>query len=125
MPNPISYIEFPASDIEATKAFYSRAFEWQFQDYGSEYCAFSNAGVAGGFYKADVSASVKSGSSLVVLYAEDIEQTLAIVTQQGGKIIEEIFEFPGGCRFHFADPNGNELAVWSEKVPTTLSGKAP
>jgi uncharacterized protein len=110
----INYIEFPAGDLEKTKEFYSAAFGWSFQDYGPDYCAFQDAGLDGGFYRAPLRASASEGSALVVIYADDLEATLERVTGHGGTIVREIFSFPGGRRFHFADPNGNELAVWSE-----------
>ena len=110
----IDYIEFPAGDLEKAQAFYSAAFGWSFQDYGPDYCAFQDAGVEGGFYRAPLRASASEGSALVVLYADDLEATLQRVTGHGGTIVREIVSFPGGRRFHFADPNGNELAVWSE-----------
>ncbi|HMB37594.1 MAG TPA: hypothetical protein VKO85_00815 [Wenzhouxiangellaceae bacterium] len=68
----------------------------------------------GGFYKSDKTASTASGSAPVVLYSSELENTFEVVLESGGEIVEQIFEFPGGRRFHFADPNGNELAVWSE-----------
>ena len=110
----ISYIEFPARNIDATKAFYSSAFGWSFVDYGPDYVSFQNAGMDGGFYKSDKTANTATGSALVVLYSDELEHTFEMVLESGGEIVEQIFKFPGGRRFHFADPNGNELAVWSE-----------
>ncbi len=108
----IDYIEFPATNIEATKAFYSAVFGWTFTDYGPEYTSFQDGRLAGGFALAP---QVTAGGSLVVLYATDLEAMQAMVTEHGGRIVREIFDFPGGRRFHFADPNGNELAVWSDR----------
>lgn len=110
----INYIELPARDIEATKQFYSDAFGWTFVDYGPDYVSFQQAGMDGGFYKSDNVASTRTGSALVVLYSVELESMQATVEECGGEIIKSIFSFPGGRRFHFADPNGNELAVWSE-----------
>lgn len=110
----IDYIELPAGDLELAKAFYSSVFGWQFVDYGPDYCAFNDGRLDGGFYKANLHASTANGSVLVVLYADDLEAALARVRECGGGIVKEIFSFPGGRRFQFADPNGNELAVWSE-----------
>jgi len=110
----ISYIELPARDIEATKAFYSSAFGWKFVDYGPDYVSFQDSGLDGGFYKSDLVASTQTGSALVVLYSAELEKTQGIVEDCGGEIVKPIFSFPGGQRFHFADPNGNEFAVWSE-----------
>ncbi len=111
----IAYVELPAADFSATKAFYNKAFAWQFIDYGEEYIAIKNAGLDGGFYKSDKSSSTKNGAALIVLYSENLELSLEKVEQAGGKIVETIFSFPGGRRFHFSDPNGNELAIWSDK----------
>ncbi len=110
----INYIEIPSRDLEATKAFFISAFQWAFVDYGSEYVAIENAGIDGGFYKSDKVSSPKGGSVLVVLYSSELEETLTKVISSGGKVVQDIFDFPGGRRFHFADPNGNEYAVWSE-----------
>lgn len=110
----IDYIELPARDIEASKRFFSSAFGWGFVDYGPDYASFQDAGLDGGFYKSDLAASTKSGSALVVLYSPELEKTLKVVEQSGGKIVKAIFSFPGGRRFHFDDPSGNEFAVWSE-----------
>jgi predicted enzyme related to lactoylglutathione lyase len=111
----INYVEFPAKDIIASKTFFSQAFNWQFTDYGPEYSAFSalSSGLEGGFYSADVSASTHSGSALIVLYSSALEQTQQNVERAGGCIVKDIFTFPGGRRFHFTDPSGNEFAVWS------------
>lgn len=108
----IDYIEFLATDIEATKTFYTAVFGWTFTDYGPEYTSFEDGRLAGGFALAP---QVPAGGPLVVLYAVDLEATQAKVTEHGGRIVREIFEFPGGRRFHFADPSGNELAVWSDR----------
>jgi len=110
----INYVEFPARDIAAAKGFFTRVFGWSFTDYGPEYTAFSNAGLEGGFFKSDLSASTQNGSALIVFYSEDLEGTLVKIEEAGGSIIKPIFSFPGGRRFHFTDPNGNEFAVWSD-----------
>ena len=110
----IDYIELPAKDLDLAKSFYSNTFGWSFEDYGPEYCAFNDGRLDGGFFKSDQSVSVANGSALVVLYASDLEAILSKVTAQGGTIIRDILSFPGGRRFHFADPNGNELAIWSD-----------
>jgi len=110
----INYVEFPSRNIEATKAFFSKAFGWSFVDYGPEYAAFSNEGLDGGFFRSDLSASSEKGSALIVFYSKDLERTQAKIEKAGGFIIKPIFSFPGGRRFHFADPNDNEYAVWSD-----------
>ena len=110
----INYVEFPAKDIEAAKAFFEKIFGWSFVDYGPEYAAFSNAGLEGGFYKADLSVSTEKGSALIVFYSRELEDTQAKIISAGGQIVKATFSFPGGRRFHFSDPNGNEYAVWSD-----------
>ena len=100
----INYIELPASNLEGTKRFFSDAFGWEVVDYGPD----------GGFYRSPLVAEVGKGSALVVLYSSDLEASLNKVEQAGGKIVKSIFSFPGGRRFHFSDPSGNEYAVWSE-----------
>jgi len=110
----INYVEFPARDMEKAKAFFSQAFGWEFEDYGPEYSSFSNQGVDGGFFKSDQCSSTENGSALIVLYSNNIESTQSKVQDAGGTIIKAIFSFPGGRRFHFTDPNGNEFAVWAE-----------
>ncbi len=110
----INYVEFPAIDIEAAKTFFTRVFGWSFVDYGPEYTAFSDEGIDGGFFKSDLMVSTDSGSALIVFYSRKLEKTQSKIEDAGGKIIKSIFSFPGGRRFHFADPNGNEYAVWSD-----------
>lgn len=110
----INYVEFPAKDIAKTKQFFSSVFGWTFEDFGPEYTAFSNQGLDGGFFKSDLSTSTKNGSALVVFFSNNLEETLAKIEAAGGGIIKPIFSFPGGRRFHFSDPNGNEYAVWAE-----------
>jgi predicted enzyme related to lactoylglutathione lyase len=111
----INYIEFPAKYMEITKDFFGKVFAWSFTDYGPDYASFSNAGIDGGFYKADLAASYEKGSALIVLYSENLENTLEKIEGAGGIIVKPIFSFPGGRRFHFKEPSGNELAVWSDK----------
>jgi uncharacterized protein len=106
----INYIEFNVSDMARTKAFYAAAFGWTFTDYGPDYCEFSDGHMKGGF---DATGPVSSGGPLVVLYGDDLEDIAAAVEKAGGKIVKPFFDFPGGRRFHFTDPDGYELAVWS------------
>ena len=110
----INYVELPATDLTLVKTFYQHVFDWQFTDYGPEYTAFNNAGLDGGFFASDKKASTETGSALIVLYSRTLEHTKAKVVESGGTIVQDIFSFPGGRRFHFADPAGNELAVWSD-----------
>ncbi len=110
----LNYVEFPAKDISATKVFFEQAFCWSFTDYGDDYTAFSGQGLDGGFYLSDKVSSSDTGAALLVFYSDDIHLTQRQVIEAGGVIIRDIFEFPGGCRFHFSEPSGNEFAVWSE-----------
>ena len=110
----IDYVEFPASDLTANKVFFNKTFGWVFEDFGDEYTAFANQGIDGGFYKADLKSIAANGSALVVFLSKDLEATQQKIVDNGGSILQEIFSFPGGRRFHFADPCGNEYAVWSK-----------
>ncbi|MCF6193359.1 MAG: VOC family protein, partial [Kangiellaceae bacterium] len=92
-----------------------KVFGWKFQDYGPEYCSFFESGMDGGFFKSDQVSYANEGSVLVVLYSDDLERTQKTVVSAGGRIKKRTFEFPGGKRFHFSDPNGNEFAVWSDQ----------
>jgi len=106
----IDYIEWPGGDLPATKSFYSAAFGWSFVDYGPDYVAFEGQGADGGFTKPQEGSTDRP---LVILYAHDLEAMLDKVVKAGGVITAPIFSFPGGRRFHFTDPSGNELGVWS------------
>jgi predicted enzyme related to lactoylglutathione lyase len=111
----IDYIELPAGNFDAVQSFFEKAFDWSFTDYGPDYRAFTDGKIDGGFYKSGLHSATENGAALVVLYAEDLEKTRETVMAAGGVIVKDIFSFPGGRRFHFADPNGNELAVWSDR----------
>jgi uncharacterized protein len=105
----LDYIELSAAGgaLDSVKAFYSAAFGWSFTDYGAAYSAFDE-GLDGGFQ------TESAAKPLPILFSTDLERTLAAVEQAGGKVVRPIFDFPGGRRFHFLDPAGNELAVWAE-----------
>lgn len=109
----INYIEFPLIDAAKTKQFYSQVFGWEFQEWGPNYLSFSGAGIDGGFNGEDKT-PVQSPGVLVILFADDLEKSLTSIKAAGAPIIRDIYPFPGGRRFHFTDPNGNELAVWAE-----------
>jgi len=109
----INYVEFPANNIPATKAFFEQAFAWTFIDYGPEYTAFSHSGIDGGFFFSQLVSNTVNGACLLVLLSDDLEGSEQRVKKAGGIITQEIFSFPGGRRFHFTEPSGNELAVWS------------
>jgi predicted enzyme related to lactoylglutathione lyase len=110
----IDYFELPAKDLVAAKRFYSAVFDWHFSDYGSGYAGFVYPGgerEAGG-----ISGDLEhTPTALAILYSDNLESSHEKVRAAGGRIIKPIFSFPGGRRFHFADPSGNELAVWSDK----------
>lgn len=106
----IQYIEFLSKDLQEIKKFYSASFDWNFTDFGPDYTAFEGDYIDGGF----TTGTPAKGSILIVLYSKDIESTLKKVINAGGIIAQDIFSFPGGKRFQFIDPDGNELAVWSE-----------
>ena len=109
----INYIELPVTDIGEAKRFYGAAFGWEFNDYGPDYAGIRKGdGEAGGLRPVD---EVVTGGPLVILYSEDLEASLGSVKDAGGRITVDIFEFPGGRRFQFTDPAGNELAVWSDR----------
>lgn len=108
-----NYIELPTTDMAAMKAFYSAAFGWSYVDYGPSYAAITGAGVDGGF---DAEASARGPSNqgaLVILYSDDLPASEKAVRDAGGVISVPAFNFPGGRRFHFTDPSGNELGVWT------------
>lgn len=107
----IQYVEFLSRDLEKAKAFYGQAFGWTFTDYGPDYTAFEGDYVDGGFTPGEP----VRGTVIVILYSERLEETKAQVERAGGTIIRDIFSFPGGRRFHFTDPDGYELAVWSDR----------
>jgi predicted enzyme related to lactoylglutathione lyase len=113
--NMIDYVEIPARDPARAQAFFTALFGWKFQDYGPDYCSFNDGRLAGGFRRADVSAAAENGSPLIVFYKEDLGAACARVTELGGTVTRDIFPFPGGKRFHFTDPNGNEYAIWSDR----------
>ncbi len=108
----VDYIEFQATNIEEAKRFYTEVFGWEFTDYGPDYTSFTDGRLGGGFASAP---EVPTGGPLVVLYARNLEEIEARIAQSGGRIVRETFDFPGGRRFHFTDPSGNELAVWSDR----------
>ncbi len=110
----VNYVELPAKDLSATKAFFTQVFGWTFQDFGPEYSAFSNQGIDGGFYQSDLSSSTDNGAALIVFYSNNLESTQEKVKNANGIVIKSIFPFPGGRRFHFIEPSGNEFAVWSD-----------
>ncbi|MEM6833116.1 MAG: VOC family protein [Sphingomonadales bacterium] len=110
----INYVELPSTNLAATKAFYGAVFGWTFQDWGPTYISIHGAGVDGGFTTDGTAPSAESGP-LVIMFSNDLEATLDAVKAAGGDITQPIFSYPGGRRFHFLDPSGNALAVWSHE----------
>lgn len=108
----IDYIEFGVTDIARSKTFYGDAFGWTFTDYGPTYCEFSDGRMTGGFTTAT---KPTPGGPLVVLYGDDLVAMQDRVEAAGGRIVKPAFDFPGGQRFHFTDPDGYELAVWTKR----------
>lgn len=107
-----NYVEFPATDLAEMKRFYGAAFGWSFQDWGDAYVSIHDAGVDGGF-DASGSRNPTDRGALVILYSDDLEASEKAVTDAGGKISMPAIDFPGGRRFHFTDPSGNELGIWT------------
>jgi predicted enzyme related to lactoylglutathione lyase len=114
LPNTIDYIEMPSRDLAATRAFFAQLLGWSFQDYGPDYCAFDDGRMAGGFFASKTTSTVASGAPLIVFYRSDLEKICTEVVRLGGTVTREIFDFPGGRRFHFEAPGGGEFAVWAE-----------
>lgn len=108
----LDYVEFNTKDIPKCKAFYGSVFGWQFTDYGPDYCEWRDGRLSGGF---TTHAPPTPGGALIVLYGDDLPALVEAVKKAGGKIAKPIFDFPGGQRFHFIDPSGYELAVWTKK----------
>lgn len=110
----INYVEFHSQDLDATKAFFSTAFGWAFTDYGPDYCDFSGEGLDGGFFRSKDMALASAGAPRVLFSSKNLEEIQATIEAAGGVINREIQSFPGGRRFHFLEPGGNELGVWSD-----------
>ena len=108
----IDYIELNVADVARAKRFYGAAFGWSFKDYGPDYCEFADGRLTGGFAKGEV---LGPGGPLVILYADDLADLQRRIEAAGGRIVKPPYDFPGGRRFHFADPDGYELAVWSAR----------
>ena len=108
----LDYIEFPATDVALTRAFYEQVFGWKFQDFGPDYAAIDDGRLTGGFR---TGAAPPGGGTLAVIYAVDLDAVKEKIVAAGGKIIRPTFAFPGGRRFHFKDPGGNELSVWTDQ----------
>ena len=110
----INYIEFAANDLQATKDFFNTVFGWEFKDYGPEYTAYEGRGIDCGFFQAPLASKTENGAALPVFFSENLEESERRIVRAGGKIVREIFSFPGGRRFEFTEPSGNQLAVWGD-----------
>ena len=108
----VDYLELPVTDIAEAERFYSAVFGWAFKDFGPEYTCFADGRLTGGFAKTD---KIVTGGPLIVIYSIDLAGTEQAIIENGGKIVREAYGFPGGKRFHFTDPSGQELAVWTDK----------
>jgi predicted enzyme related to lactoylglutathione lyase len=107
----IDYVEIPVTDLKKAREFFSALFDWSFQEWGDDYMSFSDGRLDGGFRRAANAAS--SSGVLVIFFSTNLERDLDRVQSLGATISEPIFPFPGGRRFHFVDPTGNEYAIWS------------
>ncbi len=114
--NRIDYVEFASADPAASRAFFETVFGWSFVDYGEDYTAFDDGRLQGGFFRGQPQRA-ESGAPLLVLYADLLAPVEAAVRAAGGQVVRPVFSFPGGSRFQFVEPGGNELAVWSERDP--------
>ena len=115
LPNTIDYVEIPSRDLAETKKFFTALFGWSFVDYGPDYASFDDGRMPGGFFSSEKTADVSAGAPLIVFYQPALEKARAQVVALGGRITKDIFEFPGGRRFHFCEPGGAEVAIWSDK----------
>jgi len=113
----IDYVEFASADPAASRAFFEKVFGWSFVDYGGDYTAFDDGRLQGGFFRGQPQRASDTGAPLLVLYADRLAPIEAAVRDAGGEIVRPVFSFPGGSRFQFVEPGGNELAVWSERDP--------
>jgi uncharacterized protein len=111
----LDYMEFAVRDVTAAKEFYRTVFGWAFTDYGPDYTSFTDGRLSGGF-RTDANPPTQT-NPLIVIFAAHLERAQQAVLRAGGKIVLATHEFPGGRRFHFADPNELELAVWSDRRP--------
>jgi len=112
----LDYVEFASLDPAASRAFFSAVFGWSFVDYGPDYTAFDDGRLQGGFFRGTPCTSA-AGAALLVIYADALAPMAEAVAAHGGRVVKPVFSFPGGSRFQFVEPGGNELAVWSERDP--------
>ncbi len=115
LPRTIDYVEIPSKDVARSRAFFSALLGWTFTDYGADYNAFEDGRISGGFFRSEKVSRTAEGGALVVIYAENLEAMREDAIRLGASITREIFSFPGGRRFQFAEPGGSELSIWSDK----------
>lgn len=113
--NRIDYIEIPVTDLSPVRDFFAALFGWEFQDWGPDYQSFTDGRLEGGLRRAAAPAS--ASGVLLVFYSEDLERDVARIGELGGAISQDAYDFPGGRRFHFTDPGGNEYAMWTAADP--------
>jgi predicted enzyme related to lactoylglutathione lyase len=114
-PNSVDYLEIPSRDVTKSKVFFTALFGLKFTDYGPDYVAFEDGRLSGGFYTSDKVSSVAEGAAIIIFYTEHLESRRERAITLGANITRDIFAFPGGRRFHFAEPGGSEFAIWSDK----------
>ncbi len=107
----IDYVEIPVADLDKTRAFFESLYGWKFQEWGPDYYSFNDGRLDGGLRRAEESAP--ASGVLLVFYSDDLERDYERVKELGASISQEIFEFPGGRRFHFVEPAGTEFAIWA------------
>lgn len=110
----IDYVELTVVDLQQAKRFYGEAFGWQFTDYGPGYAGIQDPAGAREVGGLALGEPAGQGGPLVLLYSADLDRTRTAVEAAGGDVVQGPYAFPGGRRFHFRDPAGNELGVWSE-----------
>lgn len=115
VPNTLDYVEIPSRDVRKSRAFFEALAGWRFTDYGPDYSSFEDGRINGGFFNSDKVSSYASGATLAVLYTEHLEGQRDLAVKLGATVTRDIFSFPGGRRFHFAEPGGSEFAIWSDK----------
>ncbi|MET1006138.1 MAG: VOC family protein [Propionibacteriaceae bacterium] len=108
----IDYVEINVTDLDSAKAFYADAFGWEFNAYGPDYAGIRSPDGEGEVGGLNPAGSPSKGGPLVLLWSKDLDATVEAVTAAGGAVTEGPYAFPGGRRFHFTDPSGNELGVW-------------
>lgn len=113
--NRIDHIEIPCTELETSRLFFEKVFRWEFISYGNDYILSENGGLQMVLYRSERSFTYERGAPLMVIYRDNLKKAEHDIVEFGGSITQPLFSFPGGSRFHFTDPSGNEFAVWSEK----------